>query len=705
MNVFFGKISNKYNVNQIEEGFYEAPKKSSWFNGIDIGDLAYVIGGGKIQLWKAEKWVELEGDQDRLYFQVLIPNLNLQIKDLVALKFFKLSTDLIVKTTRSTGGEKKAFFSIILDESVEIENLIDDILYEDTENYRKIIVYSSDENLSKSYNIQLYFEKDNLKLYPPLNSDSEVVEKFTDNLKYLGRGQSNKDRTLAIVSAKSNLNIALNKKITIKDIYDSFMCKYAVQNPQTRFWVLNGFDSDKLEYIIEENVFVMYFQYGVQKNSEVSQQLNKANRISPGDKVLLFNSNKYYGHSTFTKAHIDFEDQRTLSSQIKKREKNNDGQIVVFTDAPCYYEDLKRDNGFNGEWGQRLSIEGWEGVNVDGKNIPGIASHLKGSITTNTIMELDGSEFFKMVKGTLDGTIKNIAEFKEMKELHNLLYFKKQIILQGPPGTGKTYLAKNLSEKILFDNVSEDKELQKEKLDASKNFEIIQFHPSFTYEDFVRGIVVDNTGEKISYKTEHKIISKVCELASQSEEPFILVIDEINRANLPSVLGELIYALEYRDETINTMYSIKGSSKMNLPSNLLIIGTMNTADRSVGHIDYAIRRRFAFKEVLPKILTNMGDRFKVEKFKEVSKLFVKIIESNGLDLIASEHLSPEFAERPQDVWLGHSYFIVQKDKAGNIIDFNLRIQYEIIPILEEYIKDGILRNTEEVKRIIKDLAN
>src|SRR5690606_28571776 len=129
MNVYFGKISNKYNVNQIEEGFYEAPKKSNWFNGIDIGDLAYVIGGGKIQLWKAEKWIELEGDQDRLYFEVLIPNLNLQIKDLVALKFFNLSTDLIVKTTRSTGVEKKAFFPINIDESVEKENLIDDKLY------------------------------------------------------------------------------------------------------------------------------------------------------------------------------------------------------------------------------------------------------------------------------------------------------------------------------------------------------------------------------------------------------------------------------------------------------------------------------------------------------------------------------------------------------------------------------------------------
>ena len=116
---------------------------------------------------------------------------------------------------------------------------------------------------------------------------------------------------------------------------------------------------------------------------------------------------------------------------------------------------------------------------------------------------------------------------------------------------------------------------------------------------------------------------------------------------------------------------------------------MNTSDRSVGHIDYAIRRRFAFIDVLPKVLT--GDSFQMELFKKVSGLFIQnfdeFVNDNTVELKLSEHLSEEF--RPEDVWLGHSYFI------KNDIDFALRKTYEIIPILKEYVKDGILKQSAE----------
>jgi 5-methylcytosine-specific restriction enzyme B len=170
---------------------------------------------------------------------------------------------------------------------------------------------------------------------------------------------------------------------------------------------------------------------------------------------------------------------------------------------------------------------------------------------------------------------------------------------------------------------------------------------------------------------------------------YILIIDEINRANLSSVLGELIYALEYRGENVESMYEIDGSNVLVLPPNLYIIGTMNTADRSVGHIDYAIRRRFAFVDVLPEVLKN---DFETDLFHEVSKLFVKDISATPLE--ASEHLSSEF--RPQDVWLGHSYFIKLKD-----VDSRTRLKYEIIPILEEYIKDGVLKESQSLRVAIK----
>ena len=169
---------------------------------------------------------------------------------------------------------------------------------------------------------------------------------------------------------------------------------------------------------------------------------------------------------------------------------------------------------------------------------------------------------------------------------------------------------------------------------------------------------------------------------------YVLIIDEINRANLSSVLGELIYALEYRGEAVESMYEIDGNRKITLPPNLFIIGTMNTADRSVGQIDYAIRRRFAFVDVLPKVLSETdlnSDRkendpilyFKEDIFLKVKELFLDNDNNN------SEHLSEEFEAK--DVQLGHSYFIYTQD------NFKFNLDFEIKPILREYVTDGILK--------------
>lgn len=172
---------------------------------------------------------------------------------------------------------------------------------------------------------------------------------------------------------------------------------------------------------------------------------------------------------------------------------------------------------------------------------------------------------------------------------------------------------------------------------------------------------------------------------------YVLIIDEINRANLSSVLGELIYALEYRGEEVQSLYEIEDEGNgLIIPSNLYIIGTMNTADRSVGQIDYAIRRRFAFVDVLPAALDvnelnknrEEGDPelfFATELFYAVERLFVREKGSNE----RSEHLLEEF--EPKDVQIGHSYYIHTSD------NLNMRLEYEIKPILREYVKDGILK--------------
>ena len=404
----------------------------------------------------------------------------------------------------------------------------------------------------------------------------------------------------------------------------------------------------------------------------------------------------------------------------------------------------------------------------------------------------------------------NQLEYRDMDKYIKILEQKKQIILQGPPGTGKTYNAKNIAEFIITGNISEDKKLQKELLEETGQFELIQFHPSYTYEDFVRSITVNVVNGQPEYVTENKVLGRFAAMAHDNsilsrkddevfskekqieklledfaehvrdeidekgeykiteavsivevdEEAFryqgnlkwsqrmkfndlvkaqlngvtsrqefkktpdisglalhhssyffkilckfqelykdelqsnetpevdkpplkkyVLIIDEINRANLPAVLGELIYALEYRNESVNSMYAIDDDLSIVIPENLYIIGTMNTADRSVGHIDYAIRRRFAFEKMLPNV-----DVIETDKGKE----YFKIIEN----LFINDSLSPDYKNSKEDVQIGHSYFM------GCEENLKMRMKYEVLPIIQEYLKDGIFK--EEARATIEE---
>lgn len=223
-------------------------------------------------------------------------------------------------------------------------------------------------------------------------------------------------------------------------------------------------------------------------------------------------------------------------------------------------------------------------------------------------------------------------------------------------------------------------------LDVSPYYKMVQFHPSFTYEDFVRGIISkpNEDGDGVVYQGDNKILPEFASNAIDNpEKKYILVIDEINRANLSSVLGELIYTLEYRDRVVESMYKVGEDNSFLLPSNLYIIGTMNTADRSVNHIDYAIKRRFAFVDVLPKHIKEDNILFHDILFDQVANIF-------------QEHLSEEFSIN--DLQLGQSYFIDKSKEKGSM---QIRLKYEIKPILKEYVQDGILKESalDEINKL------
>jgi len=290
--------------------------------------------------------------------------------------------------------------------------------------------------------------------------------------------------------------------------------------------------------------------------------------------------------------------------------------------------------------------------------------------------DIEGIKYAQYLLNIMNGN----TQAQEDNLVIKLLKYKPQIILQGPPGTGKTREAKRIAKALL--GLGEN-----DSLEGNEQFKLIQFHPSYSYEDFVRGIVAkpNEEGNGIVYTAENKILGTFAkEALKDKDKPYVLIIDEINRANLSAVLGELIYALEYRGEAVQSMYAIDGENNLILPPNLYIIGTMNTADRSVGHIDYAIRRRFAFVNILPKDLTNeLGDQFEGALFAKVTNLF-------------NTNLSPEF--KKEEVQLGHSYFITKNTPI------DIRWEYEIKPILFEYVKDGILVG-EGIETTINNLIN
>lgn len=192
----------------------------------------------------------------------------------------------------------------------------------------------------------------------------------------------------------------------------------------------------------------------------------------------------------------------------------------------------------------------------------------------------------------------------------------------------------------------------------------------------------------------------------EDDKPYVMVIDELNRGNVSKVFGELITLLEAdkrkgskNEESVKLPYSKK---TFHVPDNVYLIATMNTADRSLGSLDYAIRRRFAFIAERPIGLA--GDRFNAELFEKVSRLFVKNFDeykASGWDatmrLLPADTLCDEY--KPEDVWIGHSYFLM-RDEEG-VDNTRERILYELIPLLEEYVRDGVL--TADAQAVIDEL--
>lgn len=264
---------------------------------------------------------------------------------------------------------------------------------------------------------------------------------------------------------------------------------------------------------------------------------------------------------------------------------------------------------------------------------------------------------------------------KEYDKLVKLIKDKKNIILQGSAGVGKSYAAKRLAYSIIGEKDNE-------------RVKMIQFHQSYSYEDFIMGYRPNENG----FELKEGVFYKFCKKAEKDGRDYFLIIDEINRGNISKIFGELFMLIENdkRGEEYALELVYKDDEKFFVPENLYIIGLMNTADRSLAMLDYALRRRFAFYDMKPA--------FESEQFKEYQKnlknsKFDNLIKKvEELNKVIKEDLGEGFC-------IGHSYFCnletVEIDKLSLIIEF------ELIPLLKEYWFD----DNEKVKKWEDELGN
>jgi 5-methylcytosine-specific restriction protein B len=313
-----------------------------------------------------------------------------------------------------------------------------------------------------------------------------------------------------------------------------------------------------------------------------------------------------------------------------------------------------------------------------------------------SLFSLTRNEFEKIKELASIGIVTSFPKYSRMDALAEIfvspeslegmlktLHYKKNLVLQGPPGTGKTFIAKRLA---YTDMGMKD----------SGKIEMVQFHQSYAYEDFIQGYRPNEDGK---FELKNGIFYKFCRKAERDPDSnYYFIIDEINRGNLSKIFGELMMLIEHDkrglDFAIHLTYSKSGETRFFIPENLHVIGTMNTADRSLAMVDYALRRRFSFIDLQPVF----GEKFQMylKEHNVQSSLIERIVDKMN-------NLNKHICDDPnlgKGFTVGHSYFCnlpaVPDEKW-----FQQVIDNEIAPLLHEYWFDDDAKATENIKMFLQ----
>ncbi len=662
INIFFGKISEQIDINQIKEGYYIATKGSASLGGIEIGDYAYISGDGKIQLWKVKEWGERNG-KECLLFDILNKNLNIKPKKFIAIKFFKLTTDLIIKTSRHT---KQAFLKLETPENVSPSDIENSNTYKDSSIYRKIVIHKNKSRIEEeSIDIQLYYENDELKLYEAEFFENSVIRKFRDNLKFRGKGAKMKDRTIKKLQSKNPNPTAEFKdnEISIRSLYDTFFCKYTEKekeiNKKDHIDTTWNAPSKQTNFPLNQ---ILYGPPGTGKTYntilKAAQIINPQKQITNHDEAsLIFNDNlgsriefitfhQSYSYEDFiqglrpdveTKGQLSFDRKDGVFTRIatealfeyykrskqKKANHEKKDENEVYLDFVEYLKNLESKN-FKTATGSTVSITSFtKNDNIEFKHVNRSRTYL-----------VSGNRLLKLFEA-----------FPDIKKINNIHTDIIDII----GGCNTTIYWVALKEFISFYDKYE-KNTDEEHL-----------------EEF----------EEVSYESKKKLLTTsdlntLREVVSNDVPNYVLIIDEINRANISRVFGELITLVEpdKRSHGKNPLScTLPSGEQFIVPSNLYIIGTMNTADKSISLLDIALRRRFQFVPMYPN--------YELKELEE--KAVLRLINEKIIEL------------KDYDFQIGHAYFMTDN------FDLVECINGKVIPLLLEYF----LNDEDLVKRILK----
>jgi MoxR-like ATPase len=248
--------------------------------------------------------------------------------------------------------------------------------------------------------------------------------------------------------------------------------------------------------------------------------------------------------------------------------------------------------------------------------------------------------------------LETLFDDEDLAEIERTLADKPQLVLYGPPGTGKTWIAERLARLLTGGD--------------TQRIEVVQFHPSYGYEDFIEGIRPTPDGTRMTYPVQPGVFREFCERAAKSTDTFVMVIDEINRGNLPRIFGELLFGLERRGSPVRLSQS---REHLAVPPNVVVLGTMNTADQSIALLDMALRRRFHFVRLEPEV--EGLERWLLREAPRMTAVA-------GVLRALNDKLRQHGVSR--DRWVGHSHFMRPRLDEDTL---QLIWRGSIMPLVEE----------------------